>query len=374
MKKALAPTALFLTLICLLSSFGTRASAAVAAEYEEAAITSDVKVSSRICELLFGSGGSVCGKNCSREKRDGSGENKTALLCPGGSVFGARIKQDEVTVVNSKAAKISAGDIIVSVNGKSVKSIDEIKEILKSHTGGELSLTIRHKGELREVKITPEATDGEYKLGLGLRDSAAGIGTVTFYEPKSGFFGGLGHGICDSESGEVIKMSSGAVTDVILGGVQKGEVGKPGELCGVLTNEEHGELFANTECGVFGSLKQKGDGSKPIKIASRSEVREGEAKIISTVKNGKKAEYSIELYDVNPTSTGTKSFKIKVTDKALLAMTGGIVRGMSGSPIIQNGKLVGAVTHVMVADPTEGYGIFIENMLNAAQLPMAKAS
>ena len=131
MKKALAPTALFLTLICLLSSFGTKASAAVAAEYEEAAITSDIKVSSRICELLFGSGGSACGKNCSREKRDGSGENKTALLCPGGSVFGARIKQDEVTVVNSKAAKISAGDIIVSVNGKSVKSIDEIKEILK---------------------------------------------------------------------------------------------------------------------------------------------------------------------------------------------------------------------------------------------------
>ena len=187
-------------------------------------------------------------------------------------------------------------------------------------------------------------------------------------------FGGLGHGICD-ESGDVLPLESGKVTGVILGGTLKGENGRPGELSGILTDRKLGEIKTNTNTGVFGQLSDwKLDKSSAIPIAKRDEVKEGAATIISTVKNGKKMSYTVELFDIDPSETGTKCFKIRVTDNVLLSMTGGIVRGMSGSPIIQNGKLVGAVTHVLINDPTTGYGIFIENMLNAAEMPMAKAS
>jgi stage IV sporulation protein B len=207
--------------------------------------------------------------------------------------------------------------------------------------------------------------DGEYKVGIGLRDGAAGLGTITFIDPETGVFGGLGHGICDADSGEVILMDSGEVLGVILGGIHKGESGKPGELCGVLTERDLGDLTVNSECGVFGIITNPDyiEGER-MTIGRRDEVREGEATIISTLKNGKSAQYKIEIYDIDHASDGSKSFRIRVTDETLKALTGGIVRGMSGSPIIQNGKLIGAVTHVLVADPTEGYGIFIENMLN----------
>ena len=167
----------------------------------------------------------------------------------------------------------------------------------------------------------------------------------------------------------MIDFTEGQVTGVILSGVKKGEEGKPGELSGLLTDKVAGVLYSNTECGVFGRLDKIPDGlsATPIKAAKREEVHEGDATILSTVKLGACKEYKIQISEINKNSTGTKSFKIKVTDPTLIAITGGVVRGMSGSPIIQDGKLVGAVTHVMVANPTEGYGIFIENMLNAAQ-------
>jgi stage IV sporulation protein B len=211
------------------------------------------------------------------------------------------------------------------------------------------------------------------RLGVTVRDSALGIGTVTYIDPETGAFGGLGHGITDSSSGELIPITGGDVTDVTLGGVTRGEVGKPGELCGVLTERDMGDLTVNSHCGVFGILTNPdaltGDS---IPIGHRDEVKEGEATIISTLKNGKTAEYKIEIYDIDRDSDGSKSFRIRVTDETLKALTGGIVRGMSGSPIIQNGKLIGAVTHVLVADPTEGYGIFIENMLNEVKLTEQK--
>jgi stage IV sporulation protein B len=166
-------------------------------------------------------------------------------------------------------------------------------------------------------------------------------------------------------------MDRGEATTVILGGAVRGEAGAPGELRGVLTEKYLGTLEANTECGVFGTLTDDAlrtltENSTRYAIAGRRQVHEGDATIISTVKNGRSGEYKITITDIDRGSDGTKSFRIKVTDEALIAMTGGIVRGMSGSPIIQDGKLVGAVTHVMVANPTEGYGIFIENMLNAS--------
>ena len=309
-----------------------------------------VEVGSRFFELFFGKS----------EK-----ESEPITLLPGGGVFGVKIRQKYVTVIESPGVPaLKAGDIIVSVNGESVKSAKDVKRLVERSGGNSLTIRALHKGGEVAVEIRPSYVDGEYKLGLSLRDGAAGLGTITFIDPKTGVFGGLGHGICDSDSGEIISMESGEVCGVILGGIHKGESGKPGELYGILTDRDVGDLTVNSECGVFGIITDIPDCYMPAaSVGGRDDVTEGAATIISTLKNGKTAEYKIEIYDIDRDSTGSKSFRIRVTDETLKALTGGIVRGMSGSPIIQNGKLVGAVTHVLVADPTEGYGIFIENML-----------
>ena len=313
-----------------------------------------VEVGSRFWELFFGN-----------DKK----QEEEITLIPGGSIFGVKIKQKYVTVTESPGIPaLKSGDIILSVNGENVKSAADIRRIVKGSGGSSLTIRALHQGNEIAVEIRPGYEDGEYRLGISLRDGAAGLGTVTFIDPRTGAFGGLGHGICDSDSGEVIPMDTGEVSGVILGGIHKGESGKPGELCGVLTDSDLGDLTVNSECGVFGTLTEIPTGSAAIEVGRRDSVTEGEATIISTLKNGKSAEYKIEIYDIDRDSNGSKSFRIRVTDETLKALTGGIVRGMSGSPIIQNGKLVGAVTHVLVADPTEGYGIFIENMLKYSSI------
>ena len=321
----------------------------------------DVRISSRLYELLFGK----------------STEDEKVLLIPGGTIFGAKIKQSYVSVQSpGDVSELKAGDKIISVNGKKVETASEVKKAIQELSGKAVNLVCLRGGKEISVKIAPKESGGEYKLGIVLKDGAAGIGTVTYIDPKTGEFGGLGHGICDQDTGEVIDFTEGQVTGVILSGVKRGEEGKPGELSGLLTDKVSGTMLSNTECGVFGKLDKIPDitSAAPIEIAHRDEVHEGEATILSTVKIGGVKEFKIQICDVNKSSTGTKSFKIKVTDPTLIAITGGVVRGMSGSPIIQNGKLVGAVTHVLINDPTTGYGIFIENMLNAANIPMAKAS
>ncbi len=344
-----------LTIFTLFSSVTVLAKASsVQGETSESleALSEDVRVGSRLLELFLG-------------ERDSLG---ASVLIPGGDVFGVRIKQNNVTVTDpGKIPALKRGDVIISVNNKEIHSTEDITRILRS-SGGE-SLTIRARRGADEMKIEarPMLSDGEYKLGVSLRDGALGIGTVTFIDPETGVFGGLGHGICDSESGEIISMRSGDVTGVILGGIHRGERGKPGELTGILTDEDIGDLYSNSECGVFGIIDpSEFNTDKAIPVGKRETVHEGEATIISTVKNGRKSEYKIEISEIDKSSDGSKSFKIKVIDPALKALTGGIVRGMSGSPILQDGRLIGAVTHVMVNDPTEGYGIFIENMLNSA--------
>ena len=325
-----------------------------------AAATDNIKVDSRLRELFFGN-----------EK------HSATSLIPGGNVFGIKIKQSHVTVTESgNIPALSAGDKILSINGKEVSTVSEVKEAVSRCGGGSVTIRAEHCGSEIAIEVKPSLVDGEYRLGLSLRDSASGIGTITYYNPENNCFGGLGHGVCDSESGEIIEMKKGEVTGVILGGLHKGECGKPGELSGVLKNDSIGSLEKNNGCGVFGVLTAPGSlkSKEAIPIGTRNEIHEGEATIISSLKNGKSGEYKIEIYDIDKTSDGSKSFRIRATDPALIAISGGIVRGMSGSPIIQDGKLVGTVTHVLVANPTEGYGIFIENMLNAAQMPMAKAS
>ena len=358
-RRTLAPVALLLAFSAVLSpALGT---SVAAEESYEAYLPEGCEVNSRFLEALFGKRGGA--------KGDGKGDATPVTLIAGGDVFGIRIKENCITVVDSRDCDdIKEGDKIISIDGVEVKTISDVKGALASLDGGDITLKIKRRDHIKTVTIRPEVVGDEVRLGISVRDGAAGIGTVTYYDVERGVFGGLGHGICDPDTSLPIEISEGVVCGVILGGVQKGAEGKPGELCGVLTSDTYGTLYANTELGVFGELSPGENGANPeYPIATRDEVKEGEATIISTVKNGKKAEYSVKIFDVNESSTGTKSFKIKVTDPALIALTGGIVRGMSGSPIIQDGRLVGAVTHVLVANPTEGYGIFIENMLNASQ-------
>ena len=314
------------------------------------ALSDDVVLSSRIWELLFGK------------------KEQCAALIPGGNVFGIKLKQSHVTVAEAKGIPaLSAGDVILSINGKEIKSAEEARAAVAASGGESVTIRALHKGESIGIEVRPTLDGGEYKLGVTLRDGVVGIGTVTFIDPETGLFGGLGHGICDGDSGELVDIATGEITGALLGNIHKGEVGKPGELTGILTEQKLGTVSSNDECGVFGYLYEIPAGLETCKIGKRDEVHEGEATIISTVKSGKTAEYKIEIYDIDKSSDGSKSFRIRVTDEALKALSGGIVRGMSGSPIIQDGKLIGAVTHVLVANPTEGYGIFIENMLNASR-------
>ena len=318
----------------------------------------DLAIKSRIAELLFG-------KKQSKSAR--------LMLIPGGDVFGVRISGVGVSVsrvlTDEAVNPLKSGDKIERINGNAVLSCKEAKQLL-SECYGSVILDVVRDG--KKMKITAPLSDGtdEPKLGVLLTDSAAGIGTVTYINPETQDFGGLGHAICDADSGAVLPMYSGEATGVILGGASRGEAGKPGELRGILTHDSLGDVFMNTKSGVFGRLNDEGMTMKctlePMPVGTREELHEGTAEIISTVKSGKRATYTIEICDIDRDSDGSKSFRIKVTDETLIALTGGIVRGMSGSPIIQDGKLVGAVTHVLVANPTEGYGIFIENMLSAA--------
>ena len=317
------------------------------------AVDGSVQISSRFGELIFG-------KNK---------EEKTLLVS--GGIFGSKIKQSYVSIVEAKGVpKLRAGDIIVSVAGKDILEAADIEEIMSQSCGEPIAITVKRGGALHSVVATPKLSGGKYRLGIKLKDTSSGIGTVTFIDKEREIFGGLGHGICDVESGELVGMTDGVMTGVLLGGVNRGEAGKPGELCGVLTGKTTGSIYKNSECGVFGEIDSDAidmTSYEELKIASAADVHIGEAEILCTVKNGSPRRYKVQITEITDNSSPTKSFKVHVTDKTLIAITGGIVRGMSGSPIIQDGRLIGALTHVMVADPTEGYGIFIENMLNAAE-------
>ncbi len=298
-------------------------------------------------------------------------------LCPGGELFGLRAPLGGVMVVGlsevagvapAKAAGLLVGDLITAVNGVALSSVNELAAALDASGGKPLSLTVTRKEKSLTLSLTPAYLEaaGAYRAGLLGRDSVAGIGTVTFLDPTSGAFGGLGHGVYDGVGTAPLSLCRGIVTEVELSGITKGAAGAPGELRGHLLSKKTGTLLSNTDCGVFGVML-KAPQEEAIPIALRSEVKLGKAEIISTLPDCERAHYSIEITDLTSDKTGERSFTIRVTDERLLALTGGIVQGMSGSPIIQNGKLVGAVTHVLIGDPTRGYGIFIENMLAAAE-------
>ncbi|MDD6263039.1 MAG: SpoIVB peptidase [Clostridiales bacterium] len=305
-------------------------------------------------------------------------------LVPVGRTVGIKLYADGVIVLGlspfdtprgavcpAKDAGICVGDVILSVENQKVTTTDGLQSALSGRAGKETALEIlRGDGEI-SVTVVPEADPGgNVRIGASVRDSMAGIGTLTYYDPETQTFGALGHGICDGNTGMLVHLGSGCLVPSSVIGVQKGISGEPGELLGVFDSENDcGRLAGNTDCGLFGTLDSSElypellcGNALPVK----NSAEKGRAYILSNISGGEVRQYEIEIVKTVNFERSTKNFFIRVIDPVLLEATGGIVQGMSGSPIIQNGCIVGAVTHVLVNDPTCGYGILIGNMLNAS--------
>lgn len=295
---------------------------------------------------------------------------KRPQLIPCGTPFGIRVRSDGVMVVSvgndSPAAEsgIKQGDVITSVNGVAVTTNNEISDAVQLSDGSAEVILTRGESKLCLSVPTKKNSDGTLKIGAWVRDSAAGIGTMTWYDPQTGKFGGLGHAVSDVTTGQCVPLSGGEITAARISGIVRGKKGEAGELCGsFVSGETMGKVTANTEVGVFGTAEPPADGAA-IPMAFRHEAECGRAVILTTVDDGGVRKYDIEIERINLLDmTGSKSMVIRITDPALIEKTGGIVRGMSGSPIIQNGRLVGAVTHVLLNDPTRGYAVFAESMM-----------
>lgn len=297
-------------------------------------------------------------------------------LVPMGYAVGITLDTKGVVVVGysqetdspAKAAGIMPGDIITKIENRDIISSDDIKNY--DFSGGALKITVTRGETSKEFTVTPLArADGTWELGLWLRDKLSGIGTVTYYDPASGDFGALGHPVSDTDTGVMIPMRAGHITRATINDIISGKCGTPGQLMGIFDlNTVYGDITENTPYGIFGKITDSSvsDGASAIDVAAESEIRTGSATIISTVNNEKPREYSVEIVRVDTGNRDGRSMMIKITDEKLLGATGGIVQGMSGSPIIQNGKLIGAVTHVLISDPTRGYGISLEKMTAAA--------
>ncbi len=277
------------------------------------------------------------------------------------------LKSNGKTVNPARSAGLKIGDVITSINGIQVNTNEEVAAIIEKSGGVPLSLSVLRSNMSFEVQITPvKADDGiSYKAGLWVRDSSAGIGTLTFYNPEEHSFAGLGHGICDIDTGDLMPLLSGDIVSANISGIVKGEKGTPGELRGYFSNNNAiGNLSANIQTGVYGTMDQCPASNEPMTVAMKQQVVPGKAQILTTIQGNEPQYYDIEIESVNYNEdVPTKNMIVKITDPELLEKTGGIVQGMSGSPIIQNGMLVGAVTHVFVNEPEKGYGIFAENML-----------
>lgn len=307
---------------------------------------------------------------------------KETYVAPGGETFGIKLYTDGVMIVGMSEvdtdageknpayeAGIRVGDVIMAINGKTVCTNADVAKIF-SESGGDtvkLSLKRNNVGYSAAFKPAKSKSTNTYKAGLWVRDSTAGIGTVTYYDPKTLVFGGLGHGICDVDTGRIMPLMTGDVVRVHISGVQKGVKGTPGEFQGTLEDISWGSLTSNTEQGVFGVLNNAAV-KEAVPVAMCQEIKEGDAEIIASVDENGPKPYAVKIERLHfNDNSPTKNMIVRVTDQTLLAKTGGIVQGMSGSPILQNGKLVGALTHVFVNDPERGYGIFAENMINTAK-------
>ena len=290
-------------------------------------------------------------------------------LIPGGDTIGLELKLEGVSVVElggdfPEKAGLRCGDLICKVNGKELSTAEDLRTAVQGSHGKPLTLTILREGEEKNLCLSPVQTAEGWKLGVYVRDQLKGIGTVTYYE-EDGDFGALGHGVSGGESNGLLPLREGNVVPSEVASVVKGEAGTPGCLRGAWqAGNSCGKVERNTPQGIFGKMEKGQEAALPV--GDSSQVHKGAAEIRSTVQGREVKTYSVEICDIYQRDSHDRNLLIRVTDPALLSATGGIVQGMSGSPIIQDGKLIGAVTHVLIDDPTMGYGIFIENMLDAA--------
>ncbi len=312
---------------------------------------------------------------------------KTKVI-PVGNIAGVKLYTNGVLVVgmseiegvDNKKYKpyensgIKEGDTIVEINQKQITSTEELIETVNNSKGKDVKIKYVHQEETKECSILPAKTnESQYKLGLWVRDSAAGVGTVSFYEPSSKTFGALGHGITDIDTNKLINIASGEFVTTRILSITKGESGNPGKMQGTVENQANiGKIYKNSKFGIYGKVDNLSslniDTSKEMDVALREEIETGKAIILCSLDNKKPQEYEIEIEKIyKENNYDNKSMQIKITDEKLLEKTGGIIQGMSGSPIIQNGKFVGAVTHVLVNDPCKGYAVFGDIMLKQAK-------
>lgn len=295
-----------------------------------------------------------------------------------GEVFGIKLYTDGVIVVGiqevqtdsgkkspSGSAGIEVGDIIVAIDGENVYTSDQVQSILGANNGGSFEVKIKRGERYRDYTVTPVYCEREgcYKAGMWVRDSTAGIGTITFYNKQSGIFAALGHQINDIDTKEIMPMLDGEAVKATVSKIEKSTRGTTGSLECDFTNQTLGKLLTNTDCGIYGAYAEVSECAKEYPVATIQEVKKGKATLISTVEKGQPKEYEIEITHIGFNENNReKNMIVKVTDKDLIDKTGGIVQGMSGSPIIQNGKLVGALTHVIVGNPQKGYAVFAQTM------------
>ncbi len=309
--------------------------------------------------------------------------NNKVVAC--GNTIGVKLTIDGILVIGlsdvetvdgkkllpAKDVGIKTGDILMEINREKLDGTENLIRQIENSRGEKLKLRIRRDSSIIETEIKPvkAADDKKYHIGLWVRDSTAGIGTLTFYDPVTKSFGALGHGITDIDTGTLMPVSEGEILESNILAVKKGQPGNPGELKGVFIEDKNklGIIQKNCNYGIYGTLREDAINrinSKQYPVALRSQVKEGNASILANIDGKSVEEFSVEIQKVSRQNlSSTKGMIIKITDKRLLNATGGIVQGMSGSPILQDGRLVGAVTHVLVNDPTRGYGIFIEGML-----------
>ena len=300
-----------------------------------------------------------------------------------GTPFGMKLYTDGVLVIDittvetvsgsispGEDAGVKKGDYILSADGKQVLTNEELSAAVAASGGNRIKLVIKRGGTQKTVYVTPALSKetNSYRIGLWVRDSSAGIGTLTFYSPATGIVCGLGHGVCDEDTGDLLELKNGEIVSAEIVSVEKGSSGSPGQLKGRFTYGTIGKIDCNSEKGVYSVLKGKLGFSRLTETALKQEIRDGDAQILCTVDGREPQLYSCRIKKRSSAYlSATQNMTVTVTDPELLKLTGGIVQGMSGSPILQNGKLIGAVTHVLIDDPTTGYAIFAENMLKEAE-------
>lgn len=316
-------------------------------------------------------------------------EKKDIELCAGGNSVGVRVSTEGVLAVGysdittgsgesespAQNGGIQIGDRLISVNGNKIKNSKDLSKKINESKSENVEILLERNGEeiTKNINLSKNG-DGDYKIGLWVRDSTAGVGTLTFYDKESGKYGAIGHPITDSETEKILSIKNGDLLNSSIISIKKGVKGNPGELRGIFSSDKKpiGNVTGNTQCGIFGSMNKenlKNINNKTYKVGWRDEIQPGPAQIITTIDEEGPKLYDIEIMKLaKQDSISTKSMVIKITDERLLEKTGGVVQGMSGSPIIQNDKIIGAVTHVLVNKPEVGYGIYIEWMLKDAKI------